>query len=66
MKREGRLFVKPAAGKKIPRELSRRKIKPEGEWVADVPYYRRRIREGGLIEANPPAKPKEAKEKKNG
>lgn len=51
---------KPDAGQLRVRRPDGRRIPAEGAWVARDTYIRRRMRDGDLVEAKPPAKKKTA------
>ena len=54
------IFVKPAPGMEIPREPPADGLVPaDGETVVSSPYYRRRIKDGGLVDAEPAAAPRQ-------
>lgn len=59
-----RRFLKPADGLKVRNPDRGGHLKPEGDWVQDSSFWRRRLRDGDVIETTPPAPSKAAAEKK--
>lgn len=52
----GRIFVRPAEGLLVRHAAPERgHVAAEGEWVPLTPYYRRRLADGDLVEAEAPA-----------
>lgn len=49
------LFVKPATGVAVVNPDTGLPIPPEGAWVPNNKYWRRRLSDGDAAEANPPA-----------
>ena len=54
------MFVKPAEGLTVREPVSRRILPVEGQEVPENGFWMRRLRDGDVVEAEPPAEVKQA------
>lgn len=58
-----KLYLKPAAGLKVPDPVTGKPLAAEGEEKPDTTYWRRRIKDGDVAIARAPKPAKEGKDK---
>jgi hypothetical protein len=61
-KQDERIYVKPGAGLKVrnPQKLNEH-LPTEGDWVARDSFFRRRLKDGDVVEATAPRPPRAPK-----
>lgn len=59
-----RFYLVPKEGLKVYREDTHQPIPPEGAWVPNTRYYRRRLQDGDGTQGAPPPKPEATKDTK--